>query len=44
MSEIRRARTLFIGIPVALLMTCGPNRQLTAQAPAVESPDGLCSA
>jgi hypothetical protein len=34
MSEIRRARTLFIGIPVGLLMTCGPNRQLTAQAPA----------
>jgi hypothetical protein len=35
MSEIRRARALFIGIPVALLMTCGPNRLLIAQAPAV---------
>jgi PAP2 superfamily len=34
MNEIRRARTLVIGIPVALLMTSGPNRQLTAQAPA----------
>jgi hypothetical protein len=30
MSKIRRVRTLFI---VALLMTCSPNRQLTAQAP-----------
>ena len=35
MSRIRFARTLFVGIPVALFMTCGPNRQLTAQAPAV---------
>ena len=34
MSKIRFARTLFVGIPVALFMTCGPNRQLTAQAPA----------
>ena len=33
MSEIRRARTLFIGIPVALLMTSEPNGQVTAQAP-----------
>jgi hypothetical protein len=33
MSEFRRARTLFIGIPVALLMTSQPNGQLTAQAP-----------
>jgi len=40
MSEIRRARTLFIGIPVALLMTCGPNRQVTAQAPAVSALTG----
>ena len=40
MSEIRRARTLFFGIPVALLMTCGPNRQLTAQAPAVSALTG----
>ncbi len=35
MSKIRFARTLFVGIPVALFMTCGPTRQLTAQAPAV---------
>jgi len=34
MSEIRFARALFVGIPVALLMTCGASRQLTAQAPA----------
>ena len=41
MSEVRRARTLFLfGIPVALLMTCGPNRQLTAQAPAVSALTG----
>ena len=40
MSEIRRARTLFIGIPLALLMTCGPDRQLTAQAPAVSALTG----
>jgi hypothetical protein len=35
MSQIRRARTLFIGIPAALLMTCGSTRPLTAQAPVV---------
>jgi len=35
MNTIRRARTLVIGIPVALVMTCGSNRQLTAQAPVV---------
>ena len=35
MSEIRRARTFLVGIPAAVLMTCGPNRPLTAQAPAV---------
>jgi hypothetical protein len=41
MSEIRRTRrTLFIGIPLALLMTCGPNRQLTAQTPAVSALTG----
>ena len=40
MSEIRRARTLFIGIPVALLMTSGPNRQLTAQSLAVSALTG----
>jgi hypothetical protein len=33
MSEIRLARTFFVGIPVALLMTCGSNRQVTAQTP-----------
>jgi hypothetical protein len=33
MTEIRRARTLFIGIPVALLMTGEPNGQVTAQPP-----------
>jgi hypothetical protein len=33
MSEIRRARTLLVGIPLAVLMTCGPNRPLTAQTP-----------
>src|SRR4029434_11171997 len=31
MNAIRRARTLVIGIPVALVMTCGAHRQLTAQ-------------
>ena len=40
MSDIRRARALLIGIPVALLMTCGPNRQLTAQTPVVSAPTG----
>ena len=34
MSEIRVARTLFVGIPVALVMTCGASRPLTAQSPA----------
>jgi hypothetical protein len=34
MSDIRRARTLFIGIPLAVLMASGPTRHLTAQAPA----------
>src|SRR5258705_12007234 len=33
MKEIRRARTLFFGILVALLTTCSPREQLTAQAP-----------
>ena len=33
MSEIRHARTLFVGMLVALLTTCGPKEQLTAQAP-----------
>ena len=33
MSEIRRARTLFLGILVALLTPCTPKAQLTAQAP-----------
>jgi hypothetical protein len=33
MSEIRRARTLFFGILVALLVTSSPKEQLTAQAP-----------
>jgi hypothetical protein len=33
MSEIRPARILFFGILVALLATCGPKEQLTAQAP-----------
>jgi hypothetical protein len=40
MSEIRRARPLFIGIPVALLMTSGPNGDLTAQAPVVSALTG----
>jgi PAP2 superfamily len=40
MSDIRRARTLVIGIPLTLLMTCGPDRQLTAQAPAVSTLSG----
>ena len=40
MSDIRRARTLFIGIPLAVLMASGPNRQLTAQAPAGSAPTG----
>src|SRR5258705_25223 len=33
MKEIRRARTLFFGILVALLTTCSPKGELTAQAP-----------
>jgi len=33
MSQIRRTRTIFLGIPLALLMTCGPGRPLTAQTP-----------
>jgi len=40
MSDIRRARTLFIGIPLAVLMASGPNRHLTAQAPAGNAPTG----
>ena len=40
MSDIRRARTLFIGIPLAVLMASGPNRHLTAQAPAGSAPTG----
>ena len=40
MSKIRHARALFIGIPIALLMTCGPDRQLTAQVPAVSALTG----
>ena len=40
MSEILRARTFFIGIPFALLMTCGPDRQLTAQTPTVSALTG----
>jgi hypothetical protein len=40
MSDIRRARTLLIGIPFALLMTCGPDTHLTAQAPAVSTLTG----
>jgi hypothetical protein len=39
MTEIRRARTLFIGILVALLTTSSPKGQLTAQAP-VATPTG----
>jgi hypothetical protein len=35
MSEIRRARTLFFGILIALLATSNPKEQLTAQAPVV---------
>jgi PAP2 superfamily len=33
MNKNGRARALFIGISVALVMTCGSNRQLTAQTP-----------
>jgi hypothetical protein len=40
MIEIRRAQTVFIGISVALLMTSGPHRPLTAQAPAVSALTG----
>jgi hypothetical protein len=36
---MRFARTFFVGIPVALLMTCGPGSHVTAQAP-VAAPAG----